>query len=560
MSRRKYNYDICYEIAKQCTCSSEMRRINGSAYGCALKNDWIKDYIWFQPKHQAPLSYEVVYEIAKKYNSHSDFKKGDEKAYKKASRTGWIKDFSWLKKNRRQPYKYEDVLEIAKKCTCSSEMIRLNASAYYVAMDKGWIKEFKWFNRKAHTPYTYEEVYEIAKNYTCSSEFQKGNGSAYGKARENGWIKDYTWFTRKRHKPYTYEACYNVAKNYKTRVELARNESGLYKAALENGWIEDYTWMEDRWQTNVIWTKERVIEESKKYRNRGEFCIKSSVAYSVARKNKWLDELVWLKDERLDFSNDKIDCVYAYEFKEIKAVYVGRTLMKRVQDRDKEHLFVDTDAVRLFAKKNNIPVPTMKILEENLTIKEGGEKEGLYVQQYRNNGWIILNRAKTGGLGYLYKNKWTKKTCYEEAKKYKTRSEFAKKAPGAYFAARKNKWLDEYTWFEMMQPPKGYWAVYDNCYNAASECNSKKEFKKKYPTAYKNSYKNGWIGDYYWLIHKNTPANKKWYYENTLEEAKKCKTRGELGRKCKGAYMAAYVNGWLDTFFPKSEKDLFEDN
>lgn len=287
-------------------------------------------------------------------------------------------------------YDYDVCFEIAKQCSCTSDMQKLNCSAYNVARRNNWIKDYTWFVPKQHKPYTYEEVYEIAKQYTCSSEFQKGNGSAYGKARAHDWIKDYTWFVVKQHSPYTYEQCHEVAKTYKSRLELARGNVGVYQAALNHGWLDDYTWFESKQNPYNYWTKDRVTEESKKYKNRGEFHDNCGTAYGKARINGWLDEFTWLKDDRIDFSTEKIDCVYAYEFVEFHAVYVGRTLERRVKDRDKEHLFVDKDAVHIFAKKHDVPVPDMKILEDNLTLAEGAEKEGHYLECYRKAGWSIL--------------------------------------------------------------------------------------------------------------------------------------------------------------------------
>ena len=45
------------------------------------------------------------------------------------------------------------------------------------------------------------------------------------------------------------------------------------------------------------WTKENVFIESKKYSSRAEFKKNKSGAFSVAYKNGWLDEMVWLKQK-----------------------------------------------------------------------------------------------------------------------------------------------------------------------------------------------------------------------------------------------------------------------
>ena len=44
----------------------------------------------------------------------------------------------------------------------------------------------------------------------------------------------------------------------------------------------------------IIWTKEQVFEESKKYTSITEFQKKSNGAYTKALKNNWLDDMTWL--------------------------------------------------------------------------------------------------------------------------------------------------------------------------------------------------------------------------------------------------------------------------
>ncbi len=422
----------------------------------------------------------------------------------------------------------------------------MSGSAYNAAVKNDWIKDYSWFVKKQHSPYTYEEVFEIAKQYDCSSEFQKGNGSAYGKARANNWIKDYYWFKARHRSPYTREQCYEIAKQYDSRVAFARGSVGAYGAALKHGWLDDYIWFQSRQKPSNYWTKARVLEESKKYKTRGEFHDSNGTAYGKARAKGWLDDCTWLKDERIDFSDGKIDCVYAYEFKEYNAVYVGRTLMRRVGDRDMEHLFRETDTVSLFAREKGVAVPDIKILESNLTLAEGVEKEGDYLDCYRNNGWVILNRMKTGSIGLLAKNKWTKETCLKEAQKYKSRGEFAKSNGSAYDVARCNGWLNDYTWFEKKQKQSGYWNNYDTCYNAASQCKNISEFINKYGNAYLWSKKQGWLKDYIWFPPPITA--KKWDYDKCLKEAKKYSLLSDFEKNSKSAYGAAKRNGWLKDF------------
>jgi hypothetical protein len=85
--------------------------------------------------------------------------------------------------------------------------------------------------------------------------------------------------------------------------------------------------------------------------------------------------------------------------------------------------------------------------------------------------------------------KWTYETCYEEAKKHKSKVEFRKKSGGAYNVALKKGWLSNYTWFEQKVKPIGYWNNYERCYDAAKKCKARSEFGKQYPNAYEWSRK-----------------------------------------------------------------------
>ena len=301
------------------------------------------------------------------------------------------------------------------------------------------------------------------------------------------------------------------------------------------------------------WNKETCHEEAKKYSTRYEFQKGCGRAYNVACKNKWLDDYDWFIEGRFKLFNDKVDSVYVYIFSD-NTVYIGRTLMKRQENRRIEH---QNDNVGLYAKYNNLNMPNMQILEENLTLKEGLEREDYWLNWYKNNGYYVLNKAKTGvgsgSLGTINSGKWNKETCYEEAKKYSTRSEFKKGCSSAYKVARKNKWLNDYDWFVEVCKPKGYWS-YETCYEEAKKYSTRSEFKKGCSRAYKVACKNKWLDNYDWFVNGNKRAAEKktkWNKETCHEEAKKYSTRSEFKKGCGSAYEVARKNGWMDELFPQ---------
>lgn len=88
----------------------------------------------------------------------------------------------------------------------------------------------------------------------------------------------------------------------------------------------------------------------------------------------------------------------------------------------------------------------------------------------------------------------------KKQKKYKAKSEFAKRSGGAYNLARKNGWLNDYTWFKTPEI-KRKWNR-ETCRNEAKKYNSRSEFAKNSRVAYQVARKNGWLGDYTWFNKK----------------------------------------------------------
>lgn len=94
--------------------------------------------------------------------------------------------------------------------------------------------------------------------------------------------------------------------------------------------------------------------------------------------------------------------------------------MRQQKTRHYQHVTDDNDTVAQFLLRYNVSLPPMKVLEDNLTIEEVARMEGEYVKRYNEEGWFIINIAKTGGIGNIGKNKWSKEKCFNEAQKYKT--------------------------------------------------------------------------------------------------------------------------------------------
>lgn len=208
------------------------------------------------------------------------------------------------------------------------------------------------------------------------------------------------------------------------------------------------------------------------------------------------------KIEKYNNCYDRIHVIYAYEFHEYKACYVGRT--KELKKRHKSHCVgkkhsdgkITYDSVYSFSKEKNIPIPEPLIKEENLTAEESLIKEDFWVNEYKNNGWVILNKAKTGlksgSLGHV--KCWAYETCKEECKKYKTKSELKKYSVGCYEVCLKNGWIDEFI-LKKGKRPNGYWKIKENVINESKKYKTISDFINNSIGAYKSAKENGWINE-----------------------------------------------------------------
>jgi hypothetical protein len=372
------------------------------------------------------------------------------------------------------------------------------------------------------------------------SSHLQGHGCPFCADVENG----------KKKRKWTYETCFKEARKYKTRTEFQRGSAGAYIYARRNGFLSKFDWFEEIKKPDGYWTRERCEEESRKYKSKTEFVKGCPAAHSAAVRKGWLDDFTWLVDKRFDIIKGKVDSVYVYIFEETKTAYVGRTLIRRQKKRDKEHIFnTEADNVARYAKKIHVPVPPMKIIETNLTLEEGQDREDYWRKWYEQQGYTMLNRIATGkgkgSLGGISHGKWNRKTCREEALKYKSSSEFETNSSGAYAAALRNGWLKDYSWFAVL---KREWDK-ETCLKEAQKYKTRGDFCKGCFGAYNKSLKEGWIDEFIWLSSRQTKPAGYWdNYEHCYEEAKKYKNRKIFQNKCSGAYRKALTNGWLDDY------------
>ncbi len=198
-------------------------------------------------------------------------------------------------------------------------------------------------------------------------------------------------------------------------------------------------------------------------------------------------------------------------------------------------------------------------------------------------------------LKYMEYNikKYTEQECLNIARKCENYYQMQLNDIEAYLNARNNGWLESYNWFKPIhttlkydfeiveeeifkfsgrrkedlqnenQPiykaviskkwmylfesifipvyaDKGYWAIEENAYKAALQCESKEEFYTRYTTANSYAKKNNWFEKWNLWDTRHSPGS--WTYEKVAEEAAKYEFRGDFNKSY--ASKIAIQNGW----------------
>ena len=499
---------------------------------------------------------EKCYETAQQYEYLSDFIKESQVAFNIASRNKWLQDYTWLKR-KQLPNGYwtkELVLSEARKYTSTHEFKAGNPKAYSAAHRKGWINECTWFVKpKNAKKWNYDTCYNEARKYVSLTDFRVNSITAYCIARDKGWLKEYTWL-EKYVNLYNHDQCLAEAKKYQYFNDFRAQSHQYYMVARSRGWLREYPWLikEPIVPYNKKWNYDTCYAEALKFKTRSAFGKEGKGAYDVARRNGWLADYTWMPD--LSASDAKVDSVYCYIFEEQKAAYVGRTLMYRQHIRDVEHNYYDFDAVHKFAYNNHCGIPKMQIIEENLTVRQGREREDYWRKYYESNGYVMLNKAvtgaKSGSIGALACGKWTFEKAYKIAQAFQSAKEMNDEYGYLYKIAKAKGWLEKFDWFrgkEIKIEKQTKWTE-DVCRDEALKYTSRKDFRRYSKGAYDKAKECGWLDSYDWLTYPKPLSE--WTHESCKAEAAKYPNRNEFGKHSYGAYTVSRKNGWLDDFYP----------
>jgi len=294
-------------------------------------------------------------------------------------------------------------------------------------------------SKKRNPPIPKEEIIKVANEFGNGlvSDFKRNfrkyyhaavSKGPYIKVGKNKFKNTYEFFyevtknmVRTQRDPFTDDELRNIAKKYigKTLQDFRDGDPSAYEAALDRGPCTDG--------------------------NRGPCKEKDGRQNTYA----FFKEITKGINPTGNYSNKM---VYAYEFRDEKnnpvAAYVGLTDKEDV--RHKEHMTgitregkpIETSVTKFIKENPNLHVTKIKITDY-VDWKLARELEDNYEKKYRDEGWKVLNVAKTGSLGKSFG------VSYDDLKKrfdkYNTIRDIRKNDNSAYNTARERGIIGDLT-------------------------------------------------------------------------------------------------------------------
>jgi len=203
-------------------------------------------------------------------------------------------------------YTKTDVVASAAKYSTIRDWRASEESAYNKALKMKWLGEVTGHMtrlKKESGHWTKETINTSAKEFQSQTAWKKAHGGAWSKAVQMGWIQEVCahmdFMDESKIKPQGYWTKTRVlesAKNYKTQAEWNKAETSAVGVANKKGWIQEATLhmspsRPDR-MPNGYWTKERVMEDAKKFSSKTEWQKASIAAVSKAYRMGWMADVV----------------------------------------------------------------------------------------------------------------------------------------------------------------------------------------------------------------------------------------------------------------------------
>ena len=351
--------------------------------------------------------------------------------------------------------------------------------------------------------------------------------------------KSTDWFVQKAHEVHGDKYDYSKVKyvDANTKVCIICKKHGEFWQ-LPGSHIKGHGCIKCRADENTKYNKEICVTTARTCNSRVEFFNKYPGMVDCAKRHGWYEECC----AHMGTRGNKQRIIYAYEFEEAHAAYIGLTFKMEV--RNKRHH--KEGAVFDFAKQHGIDIPTPKILTEYMDQDEASIQEGVWLQKYKDNGWVILNRFKTGSLGGQESLDYDISIIEESMQGFDKLDDWGKSHPSyrEYIRLHNLDYLLDEHFPERM---RRIYDDYEECRKAYSQCKSIRQVHDRFPGALAAAKRHGWHKE---LSELCRASNVKWTREALAELIGKYKTLKDFMHNHNGAHQMIKRRGWEDLLEP----------
>ena len=466
-----------------------------------------EDMGWNLPRN--PHGYwtkERCMEEGLKYSTITEWRNKSLPSYNMAKKQKWLDDCTnhMLIINPNVYWTKERCMESALKYTIKSTWVKDNLTCVRISKLNGWFDECIAHMEVTSIPSSYwtkERCIEDSLKYTTKKEWKNKSNGSYRVSCKNKWVGELSTHMVEGCKPpnyWTKERCIEEALKHNIKEHWKKQHPPSYQASLRNGWYNELTThMIESTKPNGYWTKERCIENAKKFTTISDWSKANSTPVTNARANGWYDECT-------------------------------------------AHMFRVNKPANYWNNKKRCMEEALKYT----LISDWANGSSASYTQARKNGWYdeCITHMKNQRIRL---DSWTKELCHAEALKYKTKNEWIKNNNNSYRAARANGWYDEFiTHMVVLKVKESYWTK-ELCHVEALKYTTRNEWRRNGFSSYKTAKTNGWLDECCTHIVKYKKPSK-WTLSKCLEYSLKFKTKMEWKNNHSPSYHAAQKFGWSD--------------
>ncbi len=316
---RDLTYDYCYSIAKNFTRKVDFKNADCSAYSTSVKRGWINKWFNRTIKPKNYWTYDRCKEFAQQFKYMTQFRDANLNVYLKSKKNDWIKDWEWLINDLTQ-------FDLNAKIHLVYAYIFDKTNSVYVGRTMQLAQRDYAHRNKQHKNKNDEKMLTSLQKHAIDNNceipkptiLEENLTLIESQDKEEYWVNYYKQLNFNilnvaktgvgyssiggGRQKWAYEKVKEEALKYKSRGEFYKKSTQAYRVALKYKWIDDFTWFIPFYLPKEELTFESIYKKASQFTNKHDFKMSYPKEYVKCIQNKWFDKLPWLSSSRSKIS------------------------------------------------------------------------------------------------------------------------------------------------------------------------------------------------------------------------------------------------------------------